>query len=149
MEAQASKPENPPLNNIQPITRPAPLTDLPASTIKKGKHQINDSIDDLDENEPVITNPTTATWLDEVRGKVFNNNGTAMAQKISQDTVQYARELKPVAIPYQFVTSEAAMTDRILKGIVANLQVCDQKLNLGLEQSQELAERWVFFIAEV
>lgn len=50
--------------------------------------------------------------------------------------MQYGNELKPIVVPYQFVTAEAAMTDCVLKGIVANLNVCNQQLNLGLEQSQ-------------
>lgn len=111
------------------------------------KHKINEQDDSGDEQESHPTTPTTSSgWLEKLRNRLFSGNDitpleTKNVANESTDN-RTAQELTLPMIPYKFFTPEAEITDRILKGIVANLQVCNERLNLNLSQSEALRTEW-------
>ena len=117
----------------------------------------------VEENAPLLSISTplspipSSSWSQKLRDTLFTSSKkdnpeiTSQTNTIGNETTepfQFSGELATPVVPYKFYTKEAERTDSILRGIVTNLTVCGDRLNMEIEKLENLRIQWQESIAK-
>ena len=101
----------------------------------------------------------TTSWFSDLgeRTKAFLKpknrpiqENPAAINTIGNETVdnRFSTDIAMPLASYKFHTQEAEIVDRMLRGIVTSLEICDKKLNLEIKKSDTLRLKWQELIVQ-
>jgi hypothetical protein len=158
MEAQQEKPkdvsnlsdnetttilQNPPANEEIQVDANAPQYGQPPSVPEPPQdrdYNTTSWFSDLGERIKAFLKP---------KNRPIQENPAAI-NTIGNETVdnRFSTDIAMPLASYKFHTQEAEIVDRMLRGIVTSLEICDKKLNLEIEKSDTLRLKWQELIVQ-
>ena len=107
----------------------------------------NIKIDNIPSDDIIPNTKSEISWLTKVKEYFFKDTQSNVttqhtANNERTETYKSSQELEAPLENYKFYTKEAAATDKALKGIVANLEILNKKLNLEIKKSDKLRIEW-------
>jgi hypothetical protein len=120
-------------------------------------------LDDTQIPEPISISSRITGWSDtitnylkgSVKTRPLYENENPDERISNQNTVgnettdnKFSTDIAMPLEGYKFHTKEAEMLDRMLRGIVTSMEICDQKLNLEIKKSDQLRVEWQKLIVD-